>query len=145
MASRVAVGVLLLASLMHVGCSSKRAGGPRLATTPLKGIVHVDGVPAEMVTVECHPAPGTSEIKFPVMASTSADGNFAIGMYEKGDGLPEGEYALAFRWVPFGSARKDKLKGAYADPTKSNYKVTVVNGESNDLGIIELSTKGPGK
>ena len=131
---------ILICSVLSLGCSEKPRGGPRLTTTPVTGTVEVDGEAAENLTVECHPEPG-AEIKHPVIATTNGDGQFAISMYQKGDGLPEGTYRLTFKWEEFGFPIKDKLKQAYIDPSKSTYKVTVTAGEPNDLGLIELSTK----
>ncbi len=130
----------LICSVLSFGCTEKQRGGPRLTTTPVIGTVEVDGEAAENLTVECHPEPG-AEIKHPVIANTDSEGRFSIGMYQKGDGLPEGTYRLTFKWEEFGLPIKDKLNRAFADPSKSTYKVTVVAGEPNDLGVIELSTK----
>lgn len=140
MANRGTVGAMLL--MLMAGCSSaKHISVPRHETTPVTGIVLVDGEPAAALTVECHPSTGSETIKHPVIAMTDMEGNFAFGMYEAGDGLPEGTYNLAFVWDA-NMVQKDKLNRAYADPNKTGYKVTVVAGESNDLGTIELSTKG---
>lgn len=98
--------------------------------------------------VEIHPEPGTSELTHPIFAATDDNGEFSVATYEKDDGLPEGTYSLAFTWQTFSLVKKDKkdkLNGAYSDPKKSNIKVTVVEGEPTDLGLIELSTKGPVK
>ncbi|WP_373653146.1 MULTISPECIES: hypothetical protein [unclassified Schlesneria] len=124
------------------GCAPAQQGGPRIETTPVTGIVEVDGEPAENLLVECHPLPGTETIKYPLTALTDAEGRFSMSMYQAGDGLPEGTYNLAFVWEEMGIPPKDRLKGAYADPKKSKHQLTVVSGESNDIGLIELSTKG---
>lgn len=140
---RNSVLAMLLISVLCTGCSSKRKGEPRLKTTPVKGIVHVDGEPAIALTVECHPSSSNSAIKYPVLAMTDADGKFALGMYEAGDGLPEGEYSLVFTWLEIGLAQKDRLKGYYSLPAKSKTKITIADGKAEDLGVINLSTKGP--
>ena len=128
---------------LFCGCSSPRRDGPRLDTTPVTGVVEVDGEPAESLLVECHPQPGADTIKHPLTGMTDAEGRFSMSMYQAGDGLPEGTYNLVFVWEEMGLPPKDKLKGAYADPKKSKHQITVVTGESNDMGLIELSTKGP--
>lgn len=145
MNSRFTVVNCLLISLMAFGCGSKRQFGPRVKTTPLTGIVQVDGEPAEMVTVQCVPAAGSPDTNRALMTSTDADGQFTLSTYESGDGLPAGKYNLAFTWIPFGRQKKDKLNGYYADPLTSKISVEVVDGEANDMGVIELSTKGPPK
>jgi 5-hydroxyisourate hydrolase-like protein (transthyretin family) len=104
----------------------------------------VDGEPAASLEIECVPE-SDAELKRPVISVTDAEGKFSIGTYESGDGLPEGTYVLVFRWVELGIGATDKLKGAYADPKKSEFKVTVAAGETNDLGEIALSSSGPEK
>ena len=134
--------VFLLTTITIAGCSPKeRDIGPRVGTTPLTGVVEVDGEPADGLTIECHPEPGSSEIKSPMYATTEPDGSFSFGLYKKGGGIPAGKYNLVFKWEDFGNSKKDKLKGAYADPRKSKFNVTIVEGEPNNLDTIELSTK----
>ncbi|WP_157606285.1 hypothetical protein [Schlesneria paludicola] len=134
---------MLVASLVSLGCSSKLPGEPRLKTTPVTGIVYVDGEPAIALTVECHPESSDCPIKHPVIASTDAKGKFDLGMYVAGDGLPEGTYRLVFIWQGIGLNQRDRLKGYYANPSKSKTKITVIAGNHEDLGVINLSTKGP--
>lgn len=130
--------------LLSVGCSSgELPGGPRLETTPVTGIVHVDGNPAELVEVECHPAPDSTGIKYPISTTTDKDGIFTLTTYESSDGLPEGTYTLSFKWLEPALVPKDKFKGAYANPQKSQHKITVVKGQETVIGVIELSSKGP--
>ena len=134
-------GIPLLIVCLVIGCGQPPRGGPRLTTSPLKGVVNVDGEPTEGVEVTCTPEPGTSEIKYPIVASTDVNGQFSLGTYQAGDGLPEGKYILTFAWPELSMVPKDRLNKAYSDPAKSEHKVTVVTGEPNDLGEIELSTK----
>lgn len=131
---------ILLLAILVAGCSEGPRGGPRLKTYPVTGTVLVDGVPAAGVTVECHPEPG-AQLKHEAARGTDENGKFSIGTYESKDGLPEGTYKLAFIWPEMGLVAKDKLKGAYADPKKSEFKVTVDTGKPNDLGEINLKTK----
>jgi hypothetical protein len=77
---------------------------------------------------------------------TGDDGQFSISTYEKGDGVPEGEYILTFMWgkrnvITTSYGGPDKLKGKYSDPKKSGHKITVRAGEPTDLGRIDLKTK----
>ena len=121
-------------------CSEPPRGGPRLPTFPLTGIVFVDGVPAEGVTVECFPKPG-GKFRRVISGRTNADGQFSISTYEQGDGIPEGEYTLTFKWekaAGFAKA-KDRLKGRYANPKTSKFTITVKKGEQADLGRIDLT------
>ncbi len=136
-------GFVFVAMLFVVGCSRPQRGGPRLATSPVFGTVNVDGQPTEMVEVNCHPEGDTSKIKYTVTSMTDKAGKFTLGTYEGGDGLPEGTYTLSFKWIETGFAPKDKFKGAYADPAKSEHKITIHGGKAEkiDLGVIELKSK----
>src|SRR5690349_3756662 len=114
MAIRLIIGTMFCMALASMGCSRSPRGGPRLKTTPLKGVVHVDGEPAALVLIECHPDADTSELKSPLMTNTDDKGNFSFGMYESEGGLPAGTYKLTFTWMTMGLNRHDKLKGLYA-------------------------------
>jgi hypothetical protein len=132
---------LVLLMVVSVGCSQdERDFGPRYETTALSGFVHVDEEPATGVMVECHPEPGSSELKAPLIALTNEDGHFAFGLYEQGGGVPAGKYRLVFRWELLEHGMKDKLNGVYADPKDSKFPITIEFGEPVDLGIVELTT-----
>ncbi len=133
----------IFVGLILAGCSSgELPGGPRLETTPVSGIIHVDGAPAEFIEVECHPAPDSTGIKYPILTTTDKDGMFVLTTYESSDGLPEGNYTLTFKWLEPALVAKDKFKGAYANPQKSQQKISVVRGVETAIGVIELSSKG---
>ncbi len=136
-------GAALLVAVLLFGCSRGPRGGPRLTTSPVTGIVSIDGKPTEMVEVTCRPLSGTSLIKYDITAVTNAEGKFTLGTYEGSDGLPAGTYVLTFKWLEPGLTLKDKFKGKYANPAKSEHEVTVESTpeETTDLGTIELSTK----
>jgi hypothetical protein len=139
----VGFSVALLVCAWLWGCTKPNRGGPRLPTFPVTGTVTVNGEPAQFVTVACHPEKG-AEIKSSVTCSTDAEGKFSFGTYEAGDGLPAGNYVLTFTWlVPGGLAPKDKLNGSYADPKKSQHKVTV-DSKPSDLGSVALTSKTAG-
>lgn len=134
------VSAMLL--LIFVGCSSNEPqGGPRMATFPVHGTVEVDGVPAELVEVICHPAPDSTGIKYPISCMTDMLGAFTITTYEASDGLPEGTYTLTFKWLEPSLVPTDKLDGAFADPNSSQHQIKVVKGQETDIGVIKLSTK----
>ncbi len=83
-------------------CSCGQKGPPRDATFPVTGEVHVDGSPADRLTVTCHSADAAGQA-YPIASSalTDAQGKFSLATYESGDGLREGEYVLAFAWRDF--------------------------------------------
>ena len=131
-----------LVTLLLFGCSGgEPQGGPRFETNAVTGIVHIDGQPADLVEVTCYPATDSASIKYPLSTVTSADGAFSLTTYESGDGLPDGTYTLTFKWMEPALVPKDKLRGAYADPSKSTHKITVVKGQETVIGTIELTTK----
>lgn len=135
----VATSVLLA---VCAGCSGEPRGGPRVETFPVTGTVLVNGAPAAGLLVAVYPQ-GNSEINHQLVCSTDDQGKFTLGTYEAADGLPAGEYKLTFEWMEGAmlGPKKDKLKGAYVDPAKSEFSVTVTEGEENDLGEIQLKTK----
>lgn len=125
-------------------CSGKRDYGKE--TFPVTGKVHVDGQPAAMLSISLHDGK-EMDPAFPALprAVTKKDGTFAVSTFEAGDGASVGDYVVTFVW---GEARgmsidtsTDRLKGKYSDPEKSEFKVTVKEGEPTDMGTIELTTK----
>lgn len=137
---------LLMILLLSPGCSEEQPF--RKATSPAKGTVTVDGMPpGSGIQIQCHPA-GAPDAEHPTVSSTETDaeGKFAISTYESGDGLPAGDYTLTFTWQEFNVISRDysgedKLNGRYSDPATSTIKLTVKEGEENDLGVVALTTK----
>lgn len=143
---RLALSLMLC--LVVGGCGKK---DNRTKTYPVVGKVLVDGKPVEMIAVRCISASGMDKDN-PTMSSafTDKDGRFEINTYEKGDGVPEGNYVLTFEWGSFNMVSRgyggDKFKKKYSDPKKSEVKFTVSadkaeDGKPIDLGSIELKTK----
>ena len=139
-------GMLGAAILLSVvgGCSG---GDNRKPTYPVTGVLVVDGQPAEAVRITLNDVKGMDPNK-PTYSETFSDkdGKFAVSTYEKGDGVPEGEYVLTFYWgtinplnMQYGG--EDKLKQKYVDPATSQFRIKVDKGKPNDMGRIELSTK----
>lgn len=134
--------------LLNLSACSNQEEPYRKATYPLKGQVFVDGkVPDSPIAVKCFHMKGMDKVNPTVSSAfTDKDGTFAISTYEKGDGIPPGEYTLTFYWgkrnvVAASYGGPDKLKGKYRDPKKSEFKVTVTEGQPTDLGRIDLTTK----
>ncbi|MGI6415303.1 MAG: hypothetical protein ACOX1P_06505 [Thermoguttaceae bacterium] len=128
-------------------CSCGQKGPPRDATFPVTGEVHVDGSPADKLTVTCHSADAAGQA-YPIASSalTDAQGKFSLATYESGDGLREGEYVLAFAWRDFNVMSNnytgpDKLNGRYTNPENSSTRFTVAKAKPVDLGRIELTGK----
>jgi hypothetical protein len=135
---------MVVTGILGSGCRSERRGEPRVETTPVRGVILVDGQPAAGVKVECRPVTPDASLPLIPSAMTDEKGRFAIGTYEQGDGAPPGDYQLVCVWGEFnvmnGSYSGDKLKGRYAKPEKSPQKVTVAD-ETVDLGEVPLTTK----
>jgi hypothetical protein len=120
----------------------------RKPTSPVKGKITVDGKePGSGIQIACHAVAGFDAVNPSVSTGESnPDGTFVLSTYQTGDGIPAGDYVLLFTWQEFNiMARsysgKDKLNGKYATPETSTIKITVKEGEENDMGVIDLTTK----
>ncbi|MCH9655219.1 MAG: hypothetical protein K0U86_09670 [Planctomycetes bacterium] len=133
--------------LLSIGCSEEQRGGPREETSPITGIIHVDGKPVGDLQIKAIPeTPEGVNETFTIAGFTDPEGKFSLSTYEAGDGAPEGDYKLIFMWgqrslMSGGYGAPDKLKKKYLDPKTSEYSVKVVKGKPSDLGTIELTTK----
>jgi 5-hydroxyisourate hydrolase-like protein (transthyretin family) len=135
---------LVLLAVVAAGCDRQP---DRKKTYPVTGQVYVDGEPAENLAVRANPVKGIDKADPTVSSAfTDADGRFAFSTFERGDGIPAGEYQLTFVWgqmnmfsMQYGGP--DKLKDRYSDAAKSKVTVVVGDAESHDLGRIELTTK----
>jgi hypothetical protein len=139
---------LALALIILVSCSGKREREipNRQKTVPVHGQVFLDGNPAQGVKVTLSPkgSPSTSGPS----ADVGEDGSFQISTYDPNDGAPAGEYVLIFTYkdpkaplaITFDTPEPpDDFKGKYADPKKSQHRVTVPeDGPDVDVGRIDL-------
>jgi hypothetical protein len=139
----VGLGCLLLTAS---GCWGPQ-GPPRKQTFTVKGKFTVDGVePGDSLQVVCHNKAGLDAAMPTVSQAIShPDGGFEIATYEKGDGVPPGDYVLTVVWREFNTMSmsytgKDKLNGRYEDPATSPVQFTVQD-KPVDLGVIPLTTK----
>lgn len=143
----IAARRLVLVLPLCLLCSCKGDDPNREETYPVVGEVYVDGQPAAGLQVTCHAVEGLdSETGWVCKGMTDETGKFEINTYEKGDGVPEGDYVITFMWGKTNFASMsyggpDKLKKKYLNPKKSEYKFTAVKGEPTDLGRIDLKTK----
>lgn len=135
---------LIVVSCLFCSCTSDKN---RKETYPVTGEIYVDGQPAEGLAVRCTNVNGLDQEQ-PTISSafTDKEGKFEISTYETADGVPEGEYILTFEWgkwnlVSGSYGGPDKLNKRYSDAKKSEHKFTVVTGQPNDLGRIDLTTK----
>jgi hypothetical protein len=134
----------LLLGIFLVGCSSSAVKDPnQKPVSKVFGEITLDGQLTADIQAVCYDAKTRKKV---TTANTGADGKFAFGTYEAGDGLPEGDYVFAFSAGKKDPAAgtfgpPDRLKGRYANPSKSQTKATVVKGKPVDLGKIELTSK----
>ena len=95
---------------------------------PVRGLVRVNGVPAERVIVQMHCVNRGSKEgndRYP-SALTGADGRFEIGKGSERLGALEGEYIVTFSWLSGPElGATDKLAGRFADPKSSKFRIEV--------------------
>src|SRR5436190_18563651 len=148
--SRKFSGPLAICGLMLCSCSQQTGPIPSAApqaTSPVSGQVWVNGNPAAKLQVACNDTQATNGKSTPhPVGLTDEDGKIEFSTYQKGDGVPAGDYILTFtwrEWDPIFSrpTGNDRLHDRYTDAKKSAIRLTVKQGESVDLGTIELSTE----
>jgi hypothetical protein len=132
--AQLVTGILLFAGFG--GCGKSAPDRPQPA--PVKGQVTFQGQPAAGFQVSFYPLFEQSGPKFAPSATTDSSGKFELRSYEPGDGAPPGDYAVTFRWpqaVPGpdpddAPQQVDRLRGQFADPQRSQFQVTVHEGEN---------------
>ena len=132
--------LLLLSAVLLAGCNEERnvgkddlasmAGGELKETVPVSGTVNVDGLPAKDVFIYAY---AKGDLTKPVATiQTKPDGTYCWTTYAICDGLPPGEYTLAFAYIPDeGKGKKegeDLLGGKYRNPSKSEFTLQVSGG-----------------
>ena len=129
-----------------VGCGKKTYPNEK-PVFKIKGFVTVDGKPVSDIQVELHDKAGPDD-KRPTYPQgfTDETGNIRISTYEEGDGAPAGDYNVTFAWQEFNLMSRafggpDKLQNKYSDPKKTPFSITLGEGQPNDLGNVELTTK----
>ena len=139
------VGVLLVLVVPLTGCG---AGDGKIDVYPVKGTVTQGGKPvegADVIFLASDPALKVVGVPTP-KAITDANGEFSLSSYGNGDGAPAGEYAVAVSWMqvitpsdnPEQRVERDRLKGRYADPSKSGLTATIQE-EDNQPPPFELN------
>src|SRR5262245_24393263 len=140
---RLAILVLLQAALVFVasGCGPRQksvfpVGGKVVAGTEKK--------PAKGAMVILTPVAGDAKDPTRSFGTVGDDGSFAITTYNANDGAPAGDYVITLTWMParksvFEEDGEDRLKGAFADATKSKLRYTVQAVKTgNEIPLIEL-------
>lgn len=117
------------------GCSSSKLTPPK--TVPVSGSVTYKGRPASGVRVRFHPQFDIGKVKFIPYGETGPDGKFLVNTGAPGNGAPPGDYIVSMEMPRIEPDPRDGLesevdqwKGAYSDPAKSDWKVTIQEGEN---------------
>jgi len=123
-----------LMAMVAACCGCDRQTVERPPVHPTRGQLLVAGKPAAGATINFHSASGVTE-KFVPTASVDTDGTFRVGTFAAGDGAPEGEYVVSIVWPKSNdpesdSAQGDRLRGRYADASKSKLKALVTAGDN---------------
>ena len=124
---------LALLLLVPTGCSDGR-----LKCYPVSGQVFVDGQPAEGALVYFFPVNAGDPQAMRATGPADASGAFVMSTYVTGDGVPAGEYLVAFEWLEKHRLKgtfegADRLKGKYYPAEKSEFRVTVQKHPMKDL------------
>ena len=118
---------------------AQMAGGKLAETSPVSGVVTVDGTPIADVYIYAH----ANDEATPVSSChTDGEGKFCFSSNLLCDGLPVGNYSLTFRLMPEVPKNRDigpdLFKGKYKSPKKSETKLTVVAGTPQTEVKIDL-------
>ncbi len=142
-----AVVAAMAAAVLAAGCSRPE----RPAVVPAGGKVllqQADGKVTPMAGAHVVLIPINADTRLPAYPSARAgpDGSFRLGTFGADDGAPAGDYVVTVEWHDRSRPKydvagrgetdrgPDKLKGAYADRTKSPLRATVAAGR--ELTII---------
>ncbi|GIW98619.1 MAG: hypothetical protein KatS3mg111_1952 [Pirellulaceae bacterium] len=112
-------------------------------THPAQGRITINGSPPVGAVITLYPTGGKVDTRNSTpWALVEEDGSFTLSTYELGDGAPAGAYKLTVRWpvdvTDMSAALTDRLQGAYSRPERSQWTVTIEEGE-NQLPPIEIT------
>ncbi len=135
------VSLLCLSGLILIaGCGSERdvsedqlremAGGTLKDTSAVSGKVTIDGEPTFGVNIYAFTEGG---VRPEYECRTNVDGSYCWTTHAQCDGLPPGEYKLAFAHIPkerrgADDLGEDQLQGKYMNPMESGFTLTVASG-----------------
>jgi len=128
---------LVLLVTLAVGCGSKGDGLVKQAVT---GVVKINGVPRKGVIVSFwHTDPDVKGNAAEPVSATDEEGRFSLSTNGTQDGAVAGEYIVTFSW-PDKSGAVDFLRNKYSNRQKSEFRVTVGEGDQETLPF-ELTAK----
>lgn len=106
---------LIVVMAAALGCGSDAPKGPeKLSTTPVDGVVTLNGKPAAEVSISLH----HSEGKVAPRGISDKDGKFSIATYGKDDGAPLGKYKV----TAAKNMTKEISPGVLAPPPPGGFK-----------------------
>ncbi|MEZ6035317.1 MAG: hypothetical protein R3C17_19665 [Planctomycetaceae bacterium] len=118
-----------------LGCFSSSLIPPE--TVPVSGSVMCEGKAVPGIRVRFHPQFEMETVGFIPYGETGPDGKFLLNTGAAGNGAPQGEYLVTLELPHIDDTSSDGLeteidglKGAYSDPEKSKWKVTLVDGDN---------------
>lgn len=138
----------LLALAVGTAVAVSGCGNDKMSTRPVTGTVLVNKKPAAGAMVIFCPTSGSEELmKMRPFGVVGADGKFELTSFDKGDGLPEGDYKVLVRWPASSSGNQvdgtvsmtgpDRLRGKYMNLEKTPLSVKVESSTS-ELPPFEL-------
>ena len=114
-----------------LGCGSDAPKGPdKLSTTPVEGVVTLNGKPAAEVSVSLH----HSEGKVAPRGISDKDGKFSIATYGKDDGAPAGKYKV----TAAKNMTKEISPGVLAPPPPGGFKSDIPT-KSESVNTTDIS------
>ena len=125
---------LLPALLFVVGCTPD----VRVPVHPVSGKVTFKGQPAKGAQVVLNSTTANEFDDVAPMGVVGDDGSFAIGVYEPGDGAPEGDYVVTVLWFKQvgEAAGPNVLPKQYASPRASPVKASAKGGPTQIPPIV---------
>jgi hypothetical protein len=106
---------LIVVITAALGCGSDAPKGPeKISTTPVDGVVTLNGKPAAEVSISLH----HSEGKVAPRGISDKDGKFSIATYGKDDGAPTGKYKV----TAAKNMTKEISPGVLAPPPPGGFK-----------------------
>ena len=111
--------------VVMTGCSDVR-----VPVFPVSGKVLYKGKPAAGAQIVLYSSKQSEVDDIAPSATVGTDGNFAITVYEPGDGAPDGDYVAIVQWFKMDgeTAGPNVIPKMYGSPKTSPIKLTVAGG-----------------
>ncbi len=125
------------ATLLIVGCQRQSW---QVETYSAQGTISINGHSPEGAMVIFIPLGKKPDSRgASPWGKVKADGTYVLSMYDIGDGIPKGEYAVTLRWPTAGEGTPvDRLQGAFSTVEKSPLVVTI----DREMEVPPIELKG---